>query len=282
MRIIVHVSDLHFGRTDPGVMQMLARTILEVRPDLVAVSGDLTQRARTTQFLAARDFLRGLPFPQIVVPGNHDVPLYNVVERFLSPLGGYRRYINADLEPYLQDDEIAVVGLNSTRVGLWRGGGRVNEGQITRAAVRLQDAGARLKVVVTHHPFDLPAGHAERHLVGRAMMAMTALARAGADLFLAGHLHRAHVGDTAKRYRIAGHSALVVQAGTVSTRERGEPETFNVLRVSPTAVTVERRSWHAGRGRFEPSLAGAFVRGGGGWVPGDDVRDAGGAAEAHL
>lgn len=270
MRVIVHVSDLHFGRTDPAVIAALRGAILELRPDLVAVSGDLTQRARTAQFVEAREFLRTLPFPQIVVPGNHDVPLYNVVERFLSPLGGYRKYISADLEPSVRDDEIAVVGLNSTRASLWRGGGRVNEGQTARAASQLAAAEGRLKVVVTHHPFDLPLGHDERHLVGGATMAMAALARAGADLFLAGHLHRAHVGGTAARYRIAGHSAIVVQAGTMSTRERGEPNTFNVLRVGPAAMAIERRTWRPDRDLFEPSAAGAFVRGPSGWMPRDE------------
>ena len=99
--------------------------------------------------------------------------------------------------------------------------------QIDRAAARLRHCRRRpIKVIVTHHPFDLPEGFRREHLVGRAAMAMERFAEVGADLFLAGHLHVSHVGHTADRYNIAGHSALVVQAGTLSTRGRGELNTF--------------------------------------------------------
>lgn len=266
MRVIAHVSDLHFGRTDPFVIAALQRSILELTPDLLAVSGDLTQRASPAQFAEAGEFLRALPFPQIVVPGNHDVPLFDLPRRLLTPLGGYLRHISGDLEPMVADDEIAVVGLNSVRAALMRGGGRLNANQVERAAARLQSAGSRLKAVVTHHPFDLPAGAPERHLVGRSVMAMTTLARAGADLFLAGHLHRAHIGETATRYRIAGHSALVVQAGTVSTRQRGEPASFNVLRVSPNRIEVEPRTWRSAAGEFQRAAVSSFVRSAEGWA----------------
>lgn len=266
MRTLVHLSDLHFGRTEPRVIAALGHAVDDLRPDLLAVSGDLTQRARAAQFVQARDFLRQRRFPQIVVPGNHDVPLFDLVTRFSTPLAGYTRHITTDLEPVFEDDELVVVGLSSVRSGLFHGGGRVNEGQVARAAARFQSAGERLKVVVTHHPFDLPAGHGDEHLIGRSRMAMEALARAGADVFLAGHLHVSHVGHTAERYRIAGHSALVVQAGTMSTRERGEPNTFNVLRLAPAAITLERRTWRSDDDAFHPSTVGRFVRTAEGWA----------------
>src|SRR4029453_12882407 len=99
------------------------------------------------------------------------------------------------------------------------------------------------KILVTHHPFDLPEHYAAEHLVGRAKMAMAQLAAVGADLFLAGHLHVSHIGSTAERYKIAGHSALVVQAGTISTRQRGEGNSFNILRIARPHISVERRTW---------------------------------------
>lgn len=266
MRTLVHLSDLHFGRTDGRVLDALAAAVRETRPDLVAVSGDLTQRARAVQFAAARAFLQSLPRPQIIVPGNHDVPLYDLPRRLLAPLGRYARYISADFEPAFQDDTITIVGLNSVRAGLFRGGGRLNATQVDRAARRLRSAGNQLKVVVTHHPFDLPAGHNESHLVGRSAMAMARLAQAGADLFLAGHLHLSHIGHTAERYRIAGHSALVVQAGTLSTRGRGEPNTFNVLRVTASTIVVERHAWHDPTGRFRSAPAGTFLKTLGQWT----------------
>jgi len=115
LRTILHVSDLHFGRIDPATLEPLLAAAKEIRPHVVVVSGDLTQRARAWQFREARDFLAALPQPQVVVPGNHDVPLYNVALRFADPLANYRRYITDDLEPFYRDDEIAVAGINTAR-----------------------------------------------------------------------------------------------------------------------------------------------------------------------
>ncbi len=106
MRTIVHLSDLHFGRIDPAVCRALAEDVSALNPDLVVVSGDLTQRAREHEFEEARVFLKSLPLPQLVVPGNHDVPLYNFVARFLRPLTRYQRYITSDLKPFYADTEM--------------------------------------------------------------------------------------------------------------------------------------------------------------------------------
>lgn len=184
MRTIVHLSDIHFGRVNDHVISPLIEAITKINPDLVAVSGDLTQRARSHQFKEARAFLESLPKPQIVVPGNHDVPLHNVFARFMQPLRKYRRYITNDLRPFYHDEEIAVLGVNTTR-SLTIKGGRINEAQVAWMRDRLfaADAGA-VKVVVTHHPFDLPEGHDERALVGRARMAMEHLASCAPTSFL--------------------------------------------------------------------------------------------------
>ncbi len=267
MRTLVHLSDLHFGRLDARIIPPLVERITLLNPDLVAISGDLTQRARRRQFQEARTFLDMLPFPKLVVPGNHDVPLFNVAARVLHPFAGYRRYVGVDLEPAHIDEEMAVLGLNSSRALITGGRGRLNRDQIAAAVTRLRPLPAALiKVIVTHHPFDLPEGYAAEHLVGRAAMAMAQLAEAGADLFLAGHLHVSHVGHTAERYRIAGHSALVVQAGTLSTRGRGELNTFNVLRIARPEMTVERYSWETGSQGFTQSFAGRFRHTENGWT----------------
>jgi 3',5'-cyclic AMP phosphodiesterase CpdA len=266
MRTIVHLSDIHFGRVDARLLAPLVRLVHEIRPDLVAISGDLTQRARRRQFLQARAFLDQLPMPQLVVPGNHDLPLFNVAARFVDPYGGYRRYVSPDLEPVYEDAEMVAVGLNSARSLPFDGGGRLSEEQVARAAARLRSAApAALRIIVTHHPFDLPAGHRDDHLIGRSDMAMQQLAAAGADLFLAGHLHVSHVGHTAERYQTPGHSALVVQAGTLSTRSRGEVNTINVLRLEVSSVRIERHSWDEATQAFHPSWVGAFQRTAEGW-----------------
>src|ERR1700736_241441 len=107
MRTIVHLSDIHFGRTDHATIAPLIEAVTGMRPDLVAVSGDLTQRARTVEFRDARAFLDTLPKPLIVVPGNHDVPLHNLYARFVQKLEKYQRFISRDLEPSYVDEEIA-------------------------------------------------------------------------------------------------------------------------------------------------------------------------------
>ena len=267
MRTLVHLSDLHFGRVDQNLIDPLIRSVAEIKPDLVAVSGDLTQRARSHQFRAARAFLDSLPQPQIVVPGNHDVPLHNVFTRFLQPLDKYRRYITDDLQPVFSDEEIAVVGVNTAR-SLTIKGGRINQVQVVRLREKFCSFGEQVvKVIVTHHPFDLPEGHHERNLVGRARMAMVGLAECGADLFLAGHLHISHTGHTAKRYKIRGHSALVVQAGTASsTRGRGEANSFNVVRVNRPEIVVERFEWQPAKAVFAVASREDFRHTSDGWV----------------
>jgi 3',5'-cyclic AMP phosphodiesterase CpdA len=245
MRTIAHLSDLHFGCVDDRLREPLRRTLRALAPHLVVVSGDLTQRARASQFREARDYLATLPGPQLVVPGNHDVPLYNVFQRFLAPLRKYKRIVTSDLEPAFIDDEIAVVGVNTARSLVFKGG-RINEDQAERVREKLCPIPERVtKIVVTHHPFNLPDDHPEEgQIVGRARMALKKLAGCGADMFLSGHLHESGVGHTATRYRIEGVSALVVHAGTaLSTRARGETNSFNVLRVSPRHIEIDRYAW---------------------------------------
>jgi len=266
MRTIVHLSDLHFGRVNPLLVDPVIKSVNELGPNIVAISGDLTQRARSYQFKEARSFLDALPKPQIVVPGNHDVPLHNVFARFLQPLTKYKRYITDDLQPTYEDEEVVIVGVNTAR-SLVVKGGRINEVQVGRLRDKFCSLGSEVvKVVVTHHPFDLPEGHDERDLVGRAQMAMTGLAECGADLFLAGHLHISHTGHT-KRYNIRGHSALVVQAGTAtSTRERGEANSFNLVRIVYPAIIVERLTWNAVTKSFEVSTSERFEHTEEGWI----------------
>ena len=268
MRTVVHISDIHFGRVDRATVRPLQEMLTALQPDIVAISGDLTQRARTHEFLQAQAFLRALPTPQIVVPGNHDIPLHNVYSRFILRLDKYKRYISEDLEPFYVDDEIAVAGINTARSLTWKGG-RINRLQLERLERRLCPLNPGvIRIVVTHHPFDLPAGHAERgSLVGRGIPAMKLLAGCGADLFLAGHLHVTYCGDTTRRYHANGRSALLVQAGTAtSTRGRGECNSFNVLRISQARIEVRHFAWHPGEVQFHPSSATVYYRSERGWA----------------
>jgi len=263
---LLHLSDLHFGRVDLALVEPLVAAAKALGPDLVVVSGDLTQRARRAEFRAARAFLDRLPAPRLVVPGNHDIPLWDVLRRFVSPLGRYRRYITPDLAPFYENEEVAVLGINTAR-SLTRKYGRINEDQI--AAAQAAFAGAKpgtVKVVVTHHPFDLPPGVQSHAIVGRSRMAMKGLAAARVDLILSGHLHLQHTGLTARRYPIEGHSALLAQAGTtISTRGRGEANSFNFIRVSSSQMTIEHYLWDVGRGSFRQAAEERFARAAGRW-----------------
>ena len=266
MRTLVHLSDVHFGRVETAIIEPLIKTVSDLKPDVVAVSGDLTQRARSEQFKEARAFLDRLPTPQIVVPGNHDVPLYNIFSRFFEPLDKYRRYITNDLEPFYADDEVAVLGINTARSLTFKGG-RVNEAQVALMRKKLCPFNKNIvKIVVTHHPFDLPEGYDDKEIVGRARMAMKTLAACGADVFIAGHLHVSHTGHTAKRYKMGDHSALVVQAGTAtSTRGRGEANSFNVIRIEYPKITVERLEWQPKQAIFIGGKIEKFYQESNGW-----------------
>ncbi len=267
MKTIVHLSDLHFGRTDPELLGPLVACVREAAPDLVVVSGDLTQRARDREFREARAFLDELPSPRLVVPGNHDVPLYNPLARLLFGLHGYRRHIAGDLAPFYRDDECAVLGVNTAR-SLAVSGGRVSPGQLRAVARSFRDVPAGVaKVLVTHHPFDLPARSHHDKVVGGARRAIEALAEAGVDVILSGHVHQAHAGHSATRFRAEHRALLFVQAGTAtSTRVRDEPNSWNVVRLEGGAVRVERKAWSGAQKRFTTVDRQRFWRAPSGWL----------------
>src|SRR6202795_208755 len=266
MRTIAHLSDPHFGRIEPATVQALIATIIEARPDVVVVSGDLTQRAKEREFQEARRFLDAPPSPPIVVPGNHDVPFYNVLARALKPLRNYQRYITQDLEPFYSDEEIAIVGINTARSLTFKNG-RINTRQVARSCARLEACGEnRTRVIVSHHPFDLPETHELHGLIGRAHMAMAGFARCRVDLILSGHLHISHTSESAPRYKIPGHSALVIHAGTAtSTRARGELNSFNIIQVDRSSVSIQCFTCNRALSSFPPSVTGQFQRTPAGW-----------------
>jgi 3',5'-cyclic AMP phosphodiesterase CpdA len=266
MRTIVHLSDLHFGRTDASLLDPLVAIVHSVAPDLVAVSGDLTQRARTSQFKQARRFLDRLPIPQVIVPGNHDVPLYDVLTRFTRPLAGYRRYITDDLEPWFIDDEIAVMGINTARSLTFKHG-RISKTQIDRMEARMRTLhDGIVKIIVTHHPVDLPVGVPLGELVSRAARARESLLTSECDLLLAGHLHIGSAATGAIQFEGRAHSPIIVQAGTAaSTRGRGESNSFNAIVIRPREIEVRRYVWQQGAGNFESTRSDHFERTSTGW-----------------
>ncbi len=176
MKRLAHISDLHFGRTDPAVVEGLLSELNGQRPDLVVISGDFTMRARHSEWEEARAFLSRIASPWIAVPGNHDITAYYRIQRFIHPFRLYKRYISPDPEPVWKDDEIAVVCLNTAR--RWAldtdwSQGRISRGQIARAE-KLFDAFPEhlFRIVVGHHPFLPPPWDPEGRIVGRVDLAL--------------------------------------------------------------------------------------------------------------
>jgi 3',5'-cyclic AMP phosphodiesterase CpdA len=265
VRTIAHLSDLHFGRHDETAAERLLADISETKPNIVVVTGDLTQRARRRQFAAARAFLERLPRPVIVIPGNHDVPLYDIVERFIGRLARYRRYICAELQPFFADDEIALLGLNTARSAAFSNG-RISYRQAAAIkSVFAQVPANRLRILAIHHPLAVPVAAGDLAPVGRAAMARRAMTEAGVRLVLSGHYHRAFSGDLPGSDLVSNNSILFVHAGTaISTRLRGEPNSYNLLHVGPTTVTCTVRSF---RGKdFEDAETARYAPLGGCWA----------------
>lgn len=237
-----------------------------VAPDVLALSGDLTQHALTTEFQEARALVDRLRGVRIIVPGNHDLSFYNPWRRVVQRLALYKEYITSDLEPFYKDEEIAVLGLNTARVPLFRGG-HFSRAQLRKLEAHMHEVPEGVtRILVTHHPFDLPASYSSAELVRGARRVMKRLL-ANVDVMLAGHHHLSHAGATAARYKIEGSSAVFVQAGTaLSSRVRGEANSFNVLRVGGSSMHIELWGWDPGTKVFQQRVASTFRREPGGWA----------------
>ena len=273
---LIHLSDLHFGAHDPRLVEAVERKIDEAKPDLVVISGDFTQRARTEQFQEASRFLerlRDAGHEVLAVPGNHDVPLYDVLRRFLSPLTRYMRYIDDTLCPMQEIPGATVLGINTARSLTFKDG-RINADQMRfiRETFDRTDPKA-MRILVTHHPlFALQVGESMTSAVGRSELALDAVGEAGVDMLLAGHNHDASVHNARDLVTRAG-PALVVQAGTAtSTRVREQQQqSFNRIEIEGPLVTVIVESWNGSD--FAAQDAQPYEQEDGGWrIAGADIK----------
>lgn len=204
---LLQISDTHFGTERPEVMTAIKLLCQAHNHELVILSGDITQRARRAQFAAAKDFTNQLGAPLLSVPGNHDLPLFNLLARLFSPYGNYRRYFGDELEPEFETDRLLVIGVNSTRPSRHKNGELTDE-QIKRVARRLGQARpGQLRVVVQHHPVRAVEATDTANLMINREKAVPAWVDAGMDLVLAGHIHLPYVLPLYGQHGEAGRQA---------------------------------------------------------------------------
>lgn len=255
MTRILHLSDTHFGTERKAVIEAVLDLARQLSPDLVVLSGDITQRARRSQFAAARRFIERMALPVLAVPGNHDIPLFNVFLRALNPYGNYKRALGPILEPVFENDGVLAIGVNTTRPRRHKDG-EISDAQITRVAQRLRQARpGQLRIVVAHHPVRAKVeSDLSNLLIGRER-ALAAWAQAGVDLVLGGHIHLPYVLPLTAP---TGPAGWIVQAGTTcSHRVRGTvPNSLSVITRTEEdgqqVCHVERWDYAAGAHAFAP------------------------------
>lgn len=266
---ILHVSDLHFGPPyQPHLGEVLQRFAARLQPDAIVASGDFTQRAQEEQFRAARAFLdRFPPVPLVVTPGNHDVPLHEVRDRFLAPHALYRKYISEELNTVTTIPGAMIVSIDSTAPRRAIVNGRISRKQIefARGAFAQADVDA-LRIVVAHHHFAPPPDFEGADAMPQAKRALDAFTAMRVDLILGGHLHRSYIGNSLDVYPGADreHGVVIVQSGT-STSRRGrarerEKNSFNVLRLRRAEIEVEHYMYFDDVENFETTARYTFYR----------------------
>nr|WP_315485790.1 metallophosphoesterase [uncultured Undibacterium sp.] len=228
MSVLMQISDPHFGTEQPQVMAALTSLVKQQKPDLLVLSGDITQRAKPTQFQAARRFMDSLHVPFLAIPGNHDIPLLNIWSRLCNPYARHIAAFGSELEPFYSSPDLMVICVNTTRA--WRHKhGELSAQQIARVTDLLSQASAeQLRIVVVHQPIAVTRAKDEIHRLRGHAEALPAWSAAGADLVMGGHIHLPYVLPLTGLAR----PMWAVQAGTaVSSRVRsGVPNSVNILR----------------------------------------------------
>jgi 3',5'-cyclic AMP phosphodiesterase CpdA len=275
MVTILHISDLHFGPPFvPHVGEAVQRAAVELTPDIIVASGDFTQRAKQEQFAEARAFLDRLPdVPLVVVPGNHDVPLYRIVERLLDPYRWYRQYIAPELDTVYALDGAFIVALNSTAPRRAITNGRVDDAQLDFCARAFASAPPGVAhIVVAHHHFAPAPDYVGGQVMPRARRAIDRFADMGVELILGGHLHRAYIGNSLDTYpgRDREHGITIVQSGTTTSRRgrvrESEKNSFNLIRIGEERLRITHYMYFDDLLGFAPVSRHIFPRHGRNWL----------------
>jgi 3',5'-cyclic AMP phosphodiesterase CpdA len=253
--IIVHLSDIHYGPPFQEPLELiLLREVKALTPDLVVVSGDLTQRARKHQFQQAKAFLDRLPDPYLVIPGNHDVPLYNVFDRLFRSLERYKAHIRPEVDMTVRVEGLLAVGLNSA-FGWTNDRGRLTETQLRMAEETFANTpDADFRVLVTHHHFVCPSGVHQGPLPEALLHRFSSW---GVELVLTGHTHLTHV-----EQRPDG--LVLLQSGTATASRwkklKKRVNSFNVITVKSNGMAIKIREFNAAQQAYTPAIEYAFAR----------------------
>ena len=259
--VIAHISDIHFGREEPAVIEGLLTSLQRLNPDLVVISGDLTQRATDEEYRKGADFLQRLAWPHIIIPGNHDLSATHLIERFTSPWDKWQQYIQPETEPVLHAKGYSLIGVNTARAAGWYfdwSRGQINQTQVKRVQDTLQVVPAQnLRIVIAHHPFWLPEQAEYRDVVSGRDKAIAGFKQANVDMILSGHIHMA--------YTHILQGIIVSHAGTTFSNRllEGHPNSFNVIRGNRKQLTIEFMEWNGQQ--FQLVEQQTFTKTGVGW-----------------
>ena len=248
----VHLSDLHFGSEIGGIVDALVERIGEIGPDLVVASGDFTMAAREGEYRAARAMLERIGCPVLATPGNHDVPVYNLIERFFRPWRRYREWIEPVTVDRFVGMDCALLSVNSARAwgySLNWSHGRLSRGQIDQAdRFFAEHEGARFKALVVHHPFLVPDDLPGFRTVGRGDEMLDVLGKRGVDAVLTGHLHRQFTAKREVTVGVGSHAVTLLQVSTAtSSRNRSQPNAFAVVEAGEGGFETASEVWDGER-----------------------------------
>ena len=259
MPLLLQASDLHFGKPhDPVVAGAFMEAAHALSPDMIVLAGDFTQRAKVREYEKARAFIDRLPeVPKVFTPGNHDVPLYRVVERLVRPFANYRRYIEDRLDSVTRIPGVTVVALNTAAPRTAIVNGTVREGQLGFAQAAFDESPeGDLRVAVLHHHMAMPGDWSHQPPLPIRERVLTIFEDAGVDLILSGHLHRGFIAQSSRVYPKSRREILIVHSGTAtSTRGRGREKgrnSFNLVEASLEHLAVEHFMYMGASDGFRP------------------------------
>ena len=269
MITILHASDIHFGEPHlPEVARAFLAFAHDLEPDVVVISGDLTQRARVGEFQDAAAFLEELPdVPVVVTPGNHDIPVYRVWERLVAPFANYRAHISEALDTVTRIPGMTLVALNSASPYTAIVNGRITREQLdfARAAFSASDP-SDTRVLVAHHHLAPAPDYEGDNPLPRAREILDELTAMGVELVLGGHLHRAYIVNSLDVHpgRDPARGVVLVHSGT-TTSARGRARerlknSLNVIRVSERFLDINHHLHHPEGGGFLPLSRHLFPR----------------------